>query len=121
MPLFAAFTCDLCTTATATMPLEDGVIDMPKDWMTLAIGTADMVLPRELDAAAAVADPEDGPAFEAEKEPFRISLYVCPDCRPSIAVIDDIVRARFKERDEVEPEPAPPADERVIDLHSRKK
>lgn len=122
MPLFAAFICDLCKTTNATMPLdENNILEIPTGWMTLSAGTSDMVLPPQLDAIAASAEPEDAPALEAEMEPFRTSIYVCPACRPSIAVIDDIVRARFKERDEVEPEPTPPADDRVIDLTTRKK
>lgn len=121
MALSSAFTCDLCKTATATTPLDHGLIDIAPNWMTLAIGTSDMVLPPHLDAAAAAADPEDGPAFEAEMEPFGTTIHVCPDCRATIAPIDDIVRARFKKRDEVEPEPPLVTDDRVIDLTSRKK
>lgn len=120
MPLSVIFACELCTAASVITPVNEGEIDIPTGWLMLTAGTADLILPPHLDAFAAAAEPEDGPALDAEKEPFRTKLYVCPDCRPSIAPIDDIVRARFKARDEVE-QPEPPTDGRVIDLNTRKK
>lgn len=121
MPLAASFGCDLCD-ATATTPMNDAeAIKLPPDWMLLLACTEDLVLPSRLDAAAAAASPEDGPAFEAEMEPFRTSIYVCPACRPTVGVIDDLVRLRFKERDEAEPQPTPPSGDRVIDLNAHKK
>lgn len=124
MPLAASFGCDLCDATANTLMLGSPggeAIKLPPDWMMLLACTEDLVLPPHLDAAAAAADPEDGPAFEAEMEPFRTSIYVCPACRPTLSVIDDLVRTRFKERDEVEPQPTPPSGDRVIDLNAHKK
>lgn len=106
------FTCCLCPPeqqgVLTPYPSDGAPLPEPEGWMSISMRTCMRALPPKFDGIAADGPPGMGVFLEVEMQPFDTIVYLCPEHRKtaSVADLDAIYMARFRERDEPPTTPA---------------
>lgn len=110
--------CELCE--AAGLPLSADLLDyapggnlpIADGWVELVLVLPTLTLPKQYDGMAEVMSnvPGGGAYMASAAEPFQTSMHICPMHRKTatFAQLDVILMRRFRERDEIDPEEAPP-------------